>query len=136
MPQFDNSLLVVVMLVSLICPPLATAILCGCTPDVLLNFVFCFFGWIPATVHVFYLLFVAYDRQAKVDKGTKPIKDAPMVFSKRIQGVAWTQKAKSPASPTIAAIVEPATTPVVERPNLVVERPTSEPEPVREGVTA
>ncbi|KAK4227092.1 hypothetical protein QBC38DRAFT_206313 [Podospora fimiseda] len=155
MLEYSNTLLVSALVVSLLCPPLATGILCGCTPDVLLNLILTFLGWIPGTVHVIYLAFVVYDRKLKAKEGTKPLRDAPMVFSKRIQDIGSKQEGKTKADPNKVATVpdaakqkektkadsnmdsnvEPATVPDAERPNLL-ERSQSEPEPVREGVTA
>ncbi|KAK4159382.1 hypothetical protein QBC43DRAFT_130817 [Cladorrhinum sp. PSN259] len=134
MAKIDSGLLVAVTFLALICPPLATAVLCGCTPDVLLNFILCFFGWLPGMAHVIYLIFIAFYRQSRLKDGKPATEDAPMVFSKRIQELGR-KKIMKETSPTIAANVEPVSQPVVERPGLV-ERPNSEPEFAREGITA
>lgn len=53
--------------------------------DLLLNVILTILGFLPGTIHAFYVLFVYYDRRDQARQGLPPPERAPGIFSHRVQ---------------------------------------------------
>ncbi|GFZ48638.1 Plasma membrane proteolipid 3 [Saitozyma sp. JCM 24511] len=47
---------IVLYIIAIFLPPLAVFARTGCGADVLINILLWFFGWIPGTIHAFYII--------------------------------------------------------------------------------
>ncbi|KAH8830053.1 hypothetical protein DL96DRAFT_1591404 [Flagelloscypha sp. PMI_526] len=54
---------IILIIVALLFPPGAALLISGCGLDLLINLVLLFFGWIPACLHAFWLIYQKTQRQ-------------------------------------------------------------------------
>ncbi|TFL04355.1 UPF0057-domain-containing protein [Pterulicium gracile] len=48
---------IIAVLLALLFPPVAVALIAGCSCDLLINFLLTLLGWIPGTLHAFWLIY-------------------------------------------------------------------------------
>ncbi|RMX77159.1 hypothetical protein D0869_10088 [Hortaea werneckii] len=73
-----------VILVNLILPPLAVALLAGVDVDFLINCTLFLLAVIPSHIHGFYISMVYFHRRKKVRKGQYPGGSKAFIFSKSV----------------------------------------------------
>ncbi|BCR89522.1 YqaE/Pmp3 family membrane protein [Aspergillus chevalieri] len=73
-----------VILVTLLVPPLGILLISGCNVDLCVNILLTILGYLPGLIHALYLEHVYYSRR-NIDPAAAPRKDAPGVYSSRIQ---------------------------------------------------
>ncbi|KAI6859456.1 hypothetical protein KC338_g7303 [Hortaea werneckii] len=73
-----------VILVNLILPPLAVALLAGIDVDFLINCTLFLLAVIPSHIHGFYISLVYFHRRKKVRKGQYPGGSKAFIFSKSV----------------------------------------------------
>ncbi len=54
--------------------------------DLFINVCLTILGFLPGTIHAFYVLYVYYDRREQLRNGLPPPERAPGVYSDRVQG--------------------------------------------------
>jgi len=75
---------VLLVLVTLLLPPVGVYIVAGCGVDLLINIGLCLLGYIPGHIHAFYLEYVYFDRRAAARAGRPVTTSAPGIFSKKL----------------------------------------------------
>ncbi|ROW10415.1 hypothetical protein VMCG_01800 [Cytospora schulzeri] len=73
--------LILLILVSLIFPPVGVALVAGCGADVLINICLTLLGYFPGHIHAFYIIYVYYSRQERAAGSGR----APGIYSERVQ---------------------------------------------------
>ncbi|ROV88880.1 hypothetical protein VSDG_08940 [Cytospora chrysosperma] len=73
--------LILLILVTLLFPPVGVALVAGCGVDVLINICLTVLGYIPGHIHAFYILYVYYSRQERAAAYGR----APGIYSERVQ---------------------------------------------------
>lgn len=73
-----------VILMTLFVPPLGILLISGCNVDLCVNILLTILGYLPGLIHALHLEHVYYSRR-NVDPATTPRRDAPGVYSSRIQ---------------------------------------------------
>lgn len=53
----NRCLTVLEIILAIFLPPLVVFMERGCTIDILINILFCLFGWIPGVIHAIYIIF-------------------------------------------------------------------------------
>jgi uncharacterized membrane protein YqaE (UPF0057 family) len=76
---------VLLVLITILCPPIGVYIVAGCGADLLINICLTILGYIPGHIHAFYLEYVYYDRREQAREGRFTASRAPGVYSDRIQ---------------------------------------------------
>ncbi|KAJ4418582.1 hypothetical protein N0V82_005468 [Gnomoniopsis sp. IMI 355080] len=72
--------LVLLILITLLFPPVGVFLVAGCGADVLINIGLTLLGYIPGHIHAFYIIYVYYSRQ-----GQGAYDRAPGIYSERVQ---------------------------------------------------
>ncbi|KAI9760656.1 MAG: hypothetical protein M4579_001520 [Chaenotheca gracillima] len=73
------------IIITLIFPPVGVAIVAGCGADLLINICLTVLGYIPGHIHAFYLEYVYYHRREEARAGRMVGERAPGVYSDRVQ---------------------------------------------------
>ncbi|KAI0129983.1 hypothetical protein BJ170DRAFT_295885 [Xylariales sp. AK1849] len=76
---------VLIVLITILFPPIGVYIVGGCGPDVFINICLTLLGYIPGHIHAFYLEYVYYDRREQAREGRFAARRAPGVYSDRVQ---------------------------------------------------
>jgi len=76
---------VLVILITILFPPIGAYIVAGCGPDLLINICLTLLGYIPGHIHAFYLEYVYYDRREQAREGRFAARKATGVYSDRVQ---------------------------------------------------
>ncbi|CAL3966950.1 hypothetical protein PZA11_003401 [Diplocarpon coronariae] len=76
---------VILVILTVILPPLGVLMIAGCGPDLLINIIFTLLGYFPGHVHAIYLIAEYYHRRGLRRKGVFLTNDAPMIFSHKVQ---------------------------------------------------
>ncbi|RMZ90833.1 hypothetical protein DV736_g1914, partial [Chaetothyriales sp. CBS 134916] len=71
------------VLITLILPPVGVALVAGCGVDLLVNICLTLLGYIPGHIHAFYIEYVYYDRRDRARHGQLTGVPAPGVYSDR-----------------------------------------------------
>ncbi|KAI9812952.1 MAG: hypothetical protein M1826_002735 [Phylliscum demangeonii] len=74
-----------IVLITIIFPPIGVAIVAGCGPDLLINICLTVLGYLPGHIHAFYLEYIYYSRREDARLGRYGAVPAPGVFSERVQ---------------------------------------------------
>ncbi|KAH6717940.1 hypothetical protein BKA61DRAFT_598673 [Leptodontidium sp. MPI-SDFR-AT-0119] len=61
----------------------------GCGPDFLINIILTLLGYFPGHLHAFYLIGVYYYRKDQRRHGIYLPRDAPGIFSRKVQSGGW-----------------------------------------------
>ncbi|KAH0606135.1 uncharacterized protein H6S33_003796 [Morchella sextelata] len=77
------------IIITIIFPPLGVFAVAGCGMDLLINIVLTILGYLPGHLHAFYLEWVYYERKEQNLAGRLMEAPAPFVFSERIQGTSY-----------------------------------------------
>ncbi|KAI0407500.1 putative stress response RCI peptide [Xylaria palmicola] len=76
---------VLVVLITILFPPVGVAIVAGCGADLFINIALTILGYIPGHIHAFYIEYVYYDRQEQARQGRLAARRAPGVYSEAVQ---------------------------------------------------
>ncbi|KAF7509160.1 hypothetical protein GJ744_008387 [Endocarpon pusillum] len=76
---------VLIVLVTILCPPVGVFMISGCSADLIINICLTLLGYIPGHLHAFYLEYVYFDRREKGRLGQIGSDPAPGVYSDDIQ---------------------------------------------------
>ncbi|TRX92981.1 hypothetical protein FHL15_006119 [Xylaria flabelliformis] len=76
---------VLLVLITILFPPVGVAIVSGCGADLFINIALTILGYIPGHIHAFYIEYVYYDRKEQARQGRLVGKRAPGVYSDRVQ---------------------------------------------------
>ncbi|KAH9218535.1 hypothetical protein DL95DRAFT_360196 [Leptodontidium sp. 2 PMI_412] len=77
------------VLFAIIFPPVAVLMIAGCGPDFLINIILTLLGYFPGHLHAFYLIGVYYYRKDQRRHGIYLPRDAPGIFSRKVQSGGW-----------------------------------------------
>ncbi|PUU77664.1 hypothetical protein B9Z19DRAFT_985991 [Tuber borchii] len=80
---------VLLVLMTLICPPLGVFAVAGCGPDLLINICLTILGYLPGHLHAFYIEYVYYERRDQSVAGRIVSERAPGIYSERVQGTVY-----------------------------------------------
>lgn len=82
----DGATLIILVVITLLLPPLGVFFVSGFSVDFLINIVLTILAYFPGWVHAFYVEYVWYRNQDPASRGIR----APGVFSDRVQsGRGW-----------------------------------------------
>ncbi|PSR83823.1 hypothetical protein BD289DRAFT_276010 [Coniella lustricola] len=73
--------LVLLILITLLFPPVGVVLVAGCGADVLINVCLTLLGYIPGHIHAFYIIYVYHSRQ----EAARAYDRAPGIYSERVQ---------------------------------------------------
>ncbi|KAJ9148427.1 hypothetical protein NKR23_g5044 [Pleurostoma richardsiae] len=76
---------ILLVLVTILLPPLGVYAVAGCGADFLINVCFTLLGYLPGHVHAFYIEYVYYDRREQAREGRFTATHAPGIYSERVQ---------------------------------------------------
>lgn len=76
---------ILLVLVTILFPPVGVFMISGCGADLFVNICLTILGFVPGHVHAFYLEFVYFDRREKGRLGQLSSRPAPGVYSDNIQ---------------------------------------------------
>ncbi|KAH0495209.1 hypothetical protein TgHK011_008774 [Trichoderma gracile] len=76
---------VLLVILTIIFPPLGVACVAGCGADVLINICLTILGYFPGHIHAFYIEYVYYDRRQQAREGHYPPRRAPGIYSDKVQ---------------------------------------------------
>ncbi|KAK3325364.1 plasma membrane proteolipid 3 [Apodospora peruviana] len=76
---------VLLVLVTILLPPLGVYAIAGCGADLFINICLTCLGYFPGHLHAFYLEYVYYDRREQTKMGGINTSRAPGVYSERVQ---------------------------------------------------
>ncbi|KAH9991088.1 hypothetical protein F4779DRAFT_632056 [Xylariaceae sp. FL0662B] len=76
---------VLLVLITIIFPPIGVWVVAGCGADLFINICFTILGYIPGHLHAFYLEYVYYDRREQAREGRYAAHRAPGIYSDRVQ---------------------------------------------------
>ncbi|KAK1760796.1 hypothetical protein QBC47DRAFT_368221 [Echria macrotheca] len=76
---------IVLVLITIIFPPLGVWMIAGCGADLLINICLTLLGFFPGHLHAFYLEYIYYDRREQAKTGIPNYSRAPGVYSERVQ---------------------------------------------------
>ncbi|KAK6514078.1 hypothetical protein TWF506_008504 [Arthrobotrys conoides] len=75
---------VFLILITILFPPIGVWAVAGCGADFLINICLTILGYLPGHVHAFYIIYVYYERKEAAIAGVIPQRDAPGVYSHRV----------------------------------------------------
>ncbi|EKD20969.1 hypothetical protein LZ554_002981 [Drepanopeziza brunnea f. sp. 'monogermtubi'] len=75
----------VLVILTIIFPPLGVLMIAGCSGDIVVNLILTLLGWIPGYIHAIYLIVVFYHRRGLRRRGVFLTNDAPLIFSHKVQ---------------------------------------------------
>ncbi|KAI1615542.1 hypothetical protein EDD36DRAFT_191169 [Exophiala viscosa] len=81
----DGISAVLVILITILLPPVGVAMIAGCGADLLINICLTLLGYFPGHIHAFYLEYVYFDRRERARHGQLTGRAAPGVYSDRVQ---------------------------------------------------
>ncbi|KAK2743529.1 hypothetical protein FQN57_004826 [Myotisia sp. PD_48] len=81
----DACAAIILIIVTILVPPVGVFFISGCSPDLLINIILTLLGYFPGHIHAFYCEYVYYDRKGRGRDGRAMARKAPGIFSKRIQ---------------------------------------------------
>ncbi|KAF3765056.1 hypothetical protein M406DRAFT_322859 [Cryphonectria parasitica EP155] len=87
--------LILLILITLLFPPVGVVIVAGCGADVLINIGLTLLGYIPGHIHAFYIIYVYYSRQ----EAARAYDRAPGIYSERVQTGGHKHVAAEPVGP-------------------------------------
>ncbi|KAK0651903.1 plasma membrane proteolipid 3 precursor [Cercophora newfieldiana] len=76
---------ILLVLITILLPPLGVYAVAGCGADLLVNICLTILGYFPGHLHAFYLEYVYYDRREQAKHGIPSSSPAPGVYSDRVQ---------------------------------------------------
>ncbi|KAL6889613.1 UPF0057 domain-containing protein [Trichoderma longibrachiatum] len=76
---------VLLVILTIIFPPLGVACVAGCGVDVLINICLTILGYFPGHIHAFYIEYVYFDRRQQAREGNYPPRRAPGIYSEKVQ---------------------------------------------------
>ncbi|OAA67021.1 putative protein family UPF0057 [Niveomyces insectorum RCEF 264] len=76
---------VLVVLITILFPPLGVFAVAGCGADLLVNICLTILGVFPGHLHAFYIEYVYYDRREQAREGRFTASHAPGIYSDRVQ---------------------------------------------------
>ncbi|KUJ08444.1 uncharacterized protein LY89DRAFT_764570 [Mollisia scopiformis] len=85
MANSQTTQLVIAIIITIICPFAGTFIVAGCGPDGFITLVLCLCGYLPGIIHALYVVITWNKRAEARGKGIKHEKEAPIIFSERVQ---------------------------------------------------
>lgn len=77
--------MVVLVLITILFPPLGVWMVAGCGMDLFINICLTCLGLLPGHLHAFYLIWVYYDRREQGREGRYAARPAPGVYSSHVQ---------------------------------------------------
>jgi len=76
---------ILLVLVTILLPPVGVYAVAGCGADLLINICLTILGYFPGHIHAFYLEYVYYDRKEQARAGRFTASRAPGIYSERVQ---------------------------------------------------
>ncbi|EPE05714.1 plasma membrane proteolipid 3 [Ophiostoma piceae UAMH 11346] len=76
---------VLIVLITILFPPLGVYAVAGCGADLLINICLTCLGVLPGHLHAFYIEYVYYDRREQAREGRFTAASAPGIYSDRVQ---------------------------------------------------
>ncbi|EON98641.1 putative plasma membrane proteolipid 3 protein [Phaeoacremonium minimum UCRPA7] len=76
---------VLLVLITILLPPLGVYAVAGCGADLFINICFTILGYLPGHLHAFYIEYVYYDRREQAREGRFTASHAPGIYSERVQ---------------------------------------------------
>jgi len=73
------------IIVTILLPPVGVFLLSGCGADLLVNICLTLLGYIPGHIHAFYLIYIYYHHRSQSRVGILAEYRAPFIFSNEIQ---------------------------------------------------
>ncbi|CAZ86327.1 unnamed protein product [Tuber melanosporum] len=80
---------ILLILITIIFPPLGVFAVAGCGPDLLINICLTILGYLPGHLHAFYIEYVYYERSEQAVAGRIASERAPGIYSERVQGTVY-----------------------------------------------
>ena len=74
-----------IVLITLLCPPVGVFIVSGCGADLFVNICLTILGYLPGHIHAFYIEYVYFDRRERSRLGQLTAERAPGIYSDRVQ---------------------------------------------------
>jgi len=84
MSNSDTIPALLIVLITILVPPIGVFMVAGCGADLLINICFTILGYIPGHIHAFYLEYVYFDRREKSRLGQLTAEAAPGVYSDNV----------------------------------------------------
>jgi uncharacterized membrane protein YqaE (UPF0057 family) len=81
----DAAPALLIVLITILCPPIGVFLVSGCGADLLVNICLTILGYLPGHIHAFYIEYVYFDRRGKSRLGQLTAEDAPGIYSQRVQ---------------------------------------------------
>ncbi|MCJ1440977.1 MAG: hypothetical protein MMC23_001463 [Stictis urceolatum] len=75
---------IIIVLITILLPPVGVFMIAGCGADLFVNICLTLLGYIPGHIHAFYLEYVYFDRRDRSRLGQIATKPAPGVYSENI----------------------------------------------------
>ncbi|MCJ1401814.1 hypothetical protein MMC11_005031 [Xylographa trunciseda] len=76
---------VLLVIITVILPPVGVFIIAGCGADLLINIILTCLGYFPGHIHAFYLEYIYFERRDHGRLGQVNQKRAPGIFSENVQ---------------------------------------------------
>ncbi|PKS07954.1 hypothetical protein jhhlp_006566 [Lomentospora prolificans] len=76
---------IIVIVLTLFFPPIGVFAVAGCGMDLFINICLTLLGFLPGTIHAFYVLYVYYDRREQARIGAPLPARASGIYSNRVQ---------------------------------------------------
>ncbi|KAI9828437.1 MAG: hypothetical protein M1832_002865 [Thelocarpon impressellum] len=81
----DSVSLILVLILTIIFPPIGVAMVAGCGPDLLINICLTILGYFPGHIHAFYVIYIYHERREALRRGVVSEPRAPGIYSERVQ---------------------------------------------------
>jgi uncharacterized membrane protein YqaE (UPF0057 family) len=81
----DAAPALLIVLITILCPPIGVFLVSGCGADLLVNICLTILGYIPGHIHAFYIEYVYFDRRERSRLGQLTAENAPGIYSERVQ---------------------------------------------------
>ncbi|GME25933.1 hypothetical protein GTA08_BOTSDO01418 [Neofusicoccum parvum] len=76
---------ILIILITILVPPIGVLITAGCGADFLINILLTLLGYFPGHIHAFYIEYVYYKRREDAARGIYDSQPAAGVYSERVQ---------------------------------------------------
>ncbi|CUS06810.1 unnamed protein product [Tuber aestivum] len=80
---------ILLIVITIIFPPLGVFAVAGCGADLLINICLTILGYLPGHLHAFYIEYVYYERKEQAVAGRMASERAPGIYSERVQGTVY-----------------------------------------------
>jgi len=77
--------IILLILITLIIPPIGVALVAGCGADLLINILLTILGYFPGHIHAFYIEYQYFKRRGEARAGGIVSPPAPGVYSNKVQ---------------------------------------------------